>query len=278
MIGTMRFPDDIHTLHEMVLAGRAPQRLLDSKIAAYVADASSRPESTEHAAEFLNALLGTRGAPQGKLWTKDGAVRVYVSDVGYIAFSACGGFDAERPRDRDKVTLLPSNLWPSQRKAYRQAAEKYFTELPERLREHTEARVDRIDEIHRMLDMSVRQNPGFDISDFIDDVQDSSMSTSTIPTMKRGDIVSVGRTKWVVMRTLGSFQALAYKHPSKHRKLYEILALSRTGFDVVVFEVGGSGQRISDDIVSGPLRVTGDTLDLGDGGSSIHSTKTRVLR
>jgi len=81
---------------------------------------------------------------------------------------------------------------------------------------------------------------------------------------KRGDVVTVGRSQWVVMRVLGDIQLLAYKHPSKHTKLYEI-RLERGDADadeVIVFEVGGSGQRKSEDVASGPMRLTGEKVPM----------------
>jgi hypothetical protein len=81
---------------------------------------------------------------------------------------------------------------------------------------------------------------------------------------QRGDVVTVGRTQWVIKRPVGDVQAYAYKHPSKRTKTYEIL-LAGTDDDedeVVVFEVGGSGQQISEVLATGPLRRTGETADL----------------
>jgi hypothetical protein len=78
--------------------------------------------------------------------------------------------------------------------------------------------------------------------------------------VKRGDVVTVGKTRWVIMRPVGDVQAYAYKHPSKRTKLYEVRVDGED--EVVVFEIGGSAQRISDDLVRGPLRATHETVDL----------------
>jgi hypothetical protein len=78
--------------------------------------------------------------------------------------------------------------------------------------------------------------------------------------VKRGDVVTVGKTRWVIMRPVGDVQAYAYKHPSKRTKLYEVRVDGED--EVVVFEIGGSAQRISDDLVRGPLRATRETVDL----------------
>lgn len=111
--------------------------------------------------------------------------------------------------------------------------------------------------------------PGFSSSftgfDFFDDVPEEdtpplSETRQTLRAMKRGDVVTVGRTRWAVMRVLGDLQALVYKHPSEHKKLYELRLEGDD--DVVVFEVGGSGRRVSEDVASGPLRATGETVDL----------------
>lgn len=82
--------------------------------------------------------------------------------------------------------------------------------------------------------------------------------------VRRGEVVTVGKTQWVIKRPVGDVQAYAYKHPSKRTKTYEIL-LAGTDDDedeVVVFEVGGSGQQISEVLTTGPLRRTGETADL----------------
>jgi hypothetical protein len=82
---------------------------------------------------------------------------------------------------------------------------------------------------------------------------------------QRGDVVTVGRTQWVIKRPVGDVQAYAYKHPSKRTKTYEILLAGTDDDDedeVVVFEVGGSGQQISEVLTTGPLRRTGTTVDL----------------
>jgi len=75
--------------------------------------------------------------------------------------------------------------------------------------------------------------------------------------LQRDDIVTVGRTQWVIMRSIGDSQAYAYKYPSKRTKLYVIEGTGpNTPDTVIVYEVGGSGQRISEDVARGPLRLT----------------------
>lgn len=75
--------------------------------------------------------------------------------------------------------------------------------------------------------------------------------------LQSDDIVTVGRTQWVISRSAGDSQAYAYKYPSKRTKLYVIEGTGpRTPDTVIVYEVGGSGQRISEDVVMGPLRLT----------------------
>ena len=75
--------------------------------------------------------------------------------------------------------------------------------------------------------------------------------------MQSDDIVTVGRTQWVISRSAGDSQAYAYKYPSKRTKLYVIEGTGpNTPDTVIVYEVGGSGQRISEDVAMGPLRLT----------------------
>lgn len=93
---------------------------------------------------------------------------------------------------------------------------------------------------------------------FVDD--EAEQAPGTVPVLEsvnQGDIVSVGKKRWQILRSLGSFQAYAYKHPSKHKKLYMIQAGSRDEpNEVVVFEVGGSGQRVGKDIATGTVSLT----------------------
>ena len=80
--------------------------------------------------------------------------------------------------------------------------------------------------------------------------------------VQRGDVVTVGRTKWAIIRSLGDAQVSAYKYPSKRTKRYEIQAGAHGEDYVVVFEVGGSGQRISEDVATGPLRETNEKVEM----------------
>lgn len=80
--------------------------------------------------------------------------------------------------------------------------------------------------------------------------------------VQRGDVVTVGRTKWAIIRSLGDAQVSAYKYPSKRAKRYEIQAGAHGEDYVIVFEVGGSGQRISEDVATGPLRETNEKVEM----------------
>jgi len=231
-------------------------------------------------------------------------VRVYFAgDLGYVSVGWDGsisGASIVPGRRSQSLTFSPDSLYPAQRRAYRQALEDYRAGLIERSEEHAQERVEKIAELRVALGVDAdedfddealeraaeraayqeaheggwgRRNgalPGafrtkfafFDDSDYTP--PPITETRRVLREAKRGDIVTVGRSQWVVMRVLGDIQLLAYKHPSKHTKLYEI-RLERTGVDadeVIVFEVGGSGQRKSEDVASGPLRSTGETVDL----------------
>lgn len=86
---------------------------------------------------------------------------------------------------------------------------------------------------------------------------------ATLSDAKRGDIVQVGKTKWIVWRPNGTFSVLAYKHPSKHKKSYEIRAESREGNLFAVWQHGGSGQHLTDTPeTSGPASIIGHEPEL----------------
>lgn len=94
-------------------------------------------------------------------------------------------------------------------------------------------------------------------------VKDSSIFSGSalgadIGGLKRGDVVRVGKTKWIVFRALGTFQAWVYKHPSKHAKMYELIAAGREGDLYEVWAIGGSAQRTADKPeVVGAVEVVG---------------------
>ncbi len=80
--------------------------------------------------------------------------------------------------------------------------------------------------------------------------RDSEMMR-VLATLSRGDVVKLERTEWVVRTKCDDLNYYVYKWPSKKQKLYTLC--TRTGDAVVVFEVGGSGQRIGEDLSSGSL-------------------------
>lgn len=76
--------------------------------------------------------------------------------------------------------------------------------------------------------------------------------------VKRDDIVKVGKTQWLVFRAFGpgAIQPWAYKHPSMHQKAYTMMLAATDGSpDVVVYETGGSGQRVGPDLVRGEPEI-----------------------
>ena len=77
-----------------------------------------------------------------------------------------------------------------------------------------------------------------------------------LSTLERGDIVKVGSSKWAVFRKNDNTSVTAYKWPSKKTKIYFIRLeedAATLGDNVVVYPVGGSGQRIGPDVAKGAL-------------------------
>jgi hypothetical protein len=273
-------PPDLVTFYNHYKDGRLPEHQLDSKIVSYVQNESSRREAMYHAASFIEALTETRGAPKGRLWSSEKIVRVYFGDSGYLEFPADGSV---KETFRGKMTLNTSAFWPEQRRAYVRAMAKYLDGLEERLQEQAEARVLAVDKIRNDLEAERSGNPfGMEIFDFDFDTatpeEDKSPSAQLARVMsglKRGDVFTVGRTKWVVVRPYGA-QAWIYKHPSKHRKMYMVSRGERgESSEVVVFEMDGSANRGAE-VVTGPLRLTDEHVNLDAG--TVQSTKKRVLR
>lgn len=90
--------------------------------------------------------------------------------------------------------------------------------------------------------------------------------------VSRGDIVSVGKSKWVILRPLGDLQAMAYKHPSKHRDVFEIFADSWDDDEVVVTKIDASSNRVGEPVARGPLRSTGERLEMDGFVAPVTST------
>ena len=77
-----------------------------------------------------------------------------------------------------------------------------------------------------------------------------------LATLERGDVVKIGSSKWAVYRKLDDMNVWAYKWPSKKTKVYTIRPDENPeapGEEVVVFEAGGSGQRLGADVAKGKL-------------------------
>lgn len=292
----LHVPEHLEDLARRTREAGAPTDFLESSIVDHVSRELSRKHAIEHAAALVDALNETPGAPPAKLWTKVGA-RVYFGDLGYVTIgwdSSISGASITPGRRRQSLTFSPDSLYLAQRRAYHQAVDAYLAGLVDRSEEHTQERVEKIAELRVALGVDAdedfddealeraaeraawqerheagRRNPGFSggvyrtkFAFFSDDYTPPPITETrrVLREARRGDVVTVGRSQWVVMRVLGDIQLLAYKHPSKHTKLYEIRLEGAD--DVIVFEVGGSGQRISEDVASGPLRSTGETIDL----------------
>lgn len=78
-----------------------------------------------------------------------------------------------------------------------------------------------------------------------------------LSSLERGDVVKIGSSFWAVFKKNDSITAFAYKWPSKKKKIYRICLEedeATLGDKVVVFEAGGSGQRISPDVAKGALK------------------------
>lgn len=82
-------------------------------------------------------------------------------------------------------------------------------------------------------------------------------SAHALRTAKRGDVVQVGNTQWLVYRRDEPLVAFVYKHPSKHTKNYKLILAGHDTDDVNVWEIGGSGQKISDILVTGQMAIVG---------------------
>jgi hypothetical protein len=146
----MQTLEQLEALAAHVHAGRAPVDVLESAIAEHVSRESMHKEAVEHAADFVDALNETPGAPRANLWTKAG-VRVYFAgDAGYVTVGhdgSIGGAAAVPGRRRQSLTFSPEQLYPAQRRAYAQALDRYRAGIVDRAEEHAQERMARIDEL-----------------------------------------------------------------------------------------------------------------------------------
>jgi hypothetical protein len=82
--------------------------------------------------------------------------------------------------------------------------------------------------------------PGFDAFD-VDDGDDYAARLTD--TLRRGDVLRIGRTRWVVVRDpRGNVEVELYKFPSRQQKMYRALI---SGGEVEIFEINGVGDRIA---------------------------------
>ena len=150
-------PEHLEDLARRIRAAGAPTDFLESNIVEHVSRELGRKHAVEHAAALVDALNETPGAPRAKLWTKaDRAdVRVYFAgDLGYVTIGwdgSIGGAAAVPGRRSQSLTFSPDSLYPSQRRAYRQALNTYREGLIERLEEHAQERVEKIAELRVAL-------------------------------------------------------------------------------------------------------------------------------
>jgi hypothetical protein len=84
--------------------------------------------------------------------------------------------------------------------------------------------------------------PDFDGFDGFDGGGDDYVETLN-DTLQRGDVLRIGRTRWVVVRApRGSVSVSLYKFPSRQRKMY----MGHIGQgSVEIFEVNGMGDHIA---------------------------------
>ncbi len=209
-------------------------------------------QAMEHAAAFVAALESVQGAPRGKGWGKPGVgVRVYVGR-DWLSVGHDGTVRGAGPRGGG--TFLEGSLYPSQRRAYKQAMDAYLVQQRQRLADEWAA-------IEAEMEDDVRDNPtltGFDFFDVEDD-EPSPPSGKTLEGVKRGDVLQVGKSKWVVFQKGDNYTAYAFKHPSKHKKAYRIRPDNEGGADV--HEIDGMSEPVAL-VVHGPLVRTGEKVDL----------------
>jgi len=105
----------------------------------------------------------------------------------------------------------------------------------------------RLDEAQARLELESLP-PGFSgFDDEPDDVSDAPPLRGAL----RGDVVRVGRTKWLVFRVEDEHNVLVTKHGTSGRKMYKV---SDTGSGGEVWQIGGSGQRLGiRPTASGPI-------------------------
>lgn len=201
----------------------------------------------ENAQAFVAALAAVTGAPTGKAWGKPGVgVRVYIGR-DWLSIGRDG--TVRGAGGRGGGTFVESALYPSQRRAYKQAFDAYLAQLRER--------------IEAEMQEALRDNPGrpltgFDLFD-IQDAEPSAPSGKTLEGTKRGDVLQVGKTRWVLFQVSDNFTGYAYKHPSKHTKAYRIRPDNEGNADV--HEINGVGVPVAH-ITTGKLVRTGEQVAL----------------
>jgi len=93
---------------------------------------------------------------------------------------------------------------------------------------------------------------GFFGFDDVDDTQTEPKNNLKISNkIQRDSIVKIKSTKWKVFRRYSDFTLYAFKHPSKERKMYEIIIVGKNKYEV--WELNGEKKRIKS-----KFEITGD--------------------
>jgi hypothetical protein len=203
----------------------------------------------------------------------DNYVRAYVGSAeGYLVITPRGISEFDRQTRNGKATeILAIQVLPWQKKAYNAYKDELFETARDFISEMVDVEQEQWDKLATKLgyaqsaSTSLDVLTGSDVFDLIDDGLDEPVrvdpNRAAMQAAKRGDVVTVGKSKWVVFADstrVGGMLGL-YKFGSKGAKMYRGY-LDDGGMSVR--QINGVADFVGPVVANGGLNLTGQTVRL----------------
>lgn len=189
--------------------------------------------------------------------------RAYVGSAGgYLVITPRGISEFDRQSRRGKLAEVRTlDVLPWQRSAYEAYKKELFETAKDFVELTMESEQSQWDKLADKLGYSQSESTSFDVLDLFDIEQaealQSNSSQSAMDEARRGDVVAVGKTKWVVFadRAQSGGMLSLYKFGSKGTKAYRAYA---DGDGVSVRQINGVADFVGPVVATGTLELTGE--------------------
>jgi hypothetical protein len=220
-----------------------------------------------------NIATSYPGWLQVRVWVAENLTnyaRLYVGgNGGYLVITPRGISEFDMQKVRGKSTEVQTiNILPWQRKEYIAYRNQLFGETKEFLDDVMSAEHDAWDALAKKLGYSQSASTSMNVLDAssvfdIDPVQDVPISSNqaVLDAAKRGDVVNIGKSKWVVFAAAsvsGGMLSL-FKFGSKATKMYRAYI---DGDSVSVRQIDGMADFVGPVLATGPLEITNEAAKL----------------